>query len=381
MLPQAPLPLRRVLGTQTKPGTLHPTFQKSLSPQVAGFCSAAGHSFALGNFSIMQKAGEESWRCRERTFFLPCLAGVSEPKACLKKYFVQATCNGLVKQAFIIASLHHATPSPRQMEKSFSLSFDVVILHSCEELTHSHFRTVTGSKAIKHKRPKRAALWTSSNPPMALLHPFLACNHLSPFSPMSTYRICSGERLHRSHGENGATRGQKLRRLFQIDTRVMEHRSVFSCGVFEICSAILYWEHLSLKDGQTPTATFYFLAAPQHNKPPSCLSPSALPLCLAPPSTPPVEGMELFWRHLNVTHWKSFSGSGLECNAQSPQQAQHEMGLSLPVSDWCHAGIALRFQTQNSAIMWAQPLSSVLSLKSLHIFPSRLALNIWWGKQ
>lgn len=98
------------------------TFQKSLSPQVAGFCSAAGHGFALGNFSIMQKAGEESWRSRERAFFLPCLAGVSKLKASLKKYFARATCNGLVKQAYITASLHHATPSPRQMEKSFSLS-------------------------------------------------------------------------------------------------------------------------------------------------------------------------------------------------------------------------------------------------------------------
>ena len=152
----------------------------------------------------------------------------------------------------------------------------------------------------------------SSNPPMALLHSFLACNHLSPLSPVSTYRICSGERPHRSWGQNGATRGQKLWELFQIDVRVMEHRFVFPWGVFEICSAILHSEQLSLKDRQTPTAAFYFLATPQYNKLPSCLSPSALRLCLASPSIHPVEGMELFWRHPNVTYWKSFPGSGLE---------------------------------------------------------------------
>lgn len=96
-----------------------PTFQKSLSPQVAGFFSASGHGFALGNCSIMQKAVKERWRCREWTFLLPCLAGVSEPKARLKKYFAQSMCNGLVKQAFIIDSLHHATRSPSRWRNHF----------------------------------------------------------------------------------------------------------------------------------------------------------------------------------------------------------------------------------------------------------------------
>lgn len=284
------------------------------------------------------------------------------------------------------AGLHHSLLtschpfSKADGEIIFPLLFDVVVLRSCEELTHSHFRTVTGSKAIKHKRPKRAALWISSNPPMALLHTFLECNHPSPLSPMSTYRTGSGERPHHSRGENGAMRGQKLRGLLQTDTQLMEHRFVFPWGVFEICSAILYSEHLSLKDRQTPTDAAYFLAAPQYNKLPSCFSPSALPLCLAPLSIPPVEGMELFWRHPNVTRWKFFSGNGLRCSAQRPQQAQHEMGLSLPVWVWCRPGITLHFQTQHSATTWAQPLSSVLSSKSLHTFASRLALNIC-GKQ
>lgn len=151
----------------------------------------------------------------------------------------------------------------------------------------------------------------SSNPPMALLPSFLVYNHLSPLSPMSTHRICSGERPHCSWGETGAIRSRKLRGLFQIDARVMEHRFVFPWGVFENCNAIPYSEHLSLKDRQTCTAFFYFLAGFQYNKTLSWLSPSPS-LCLAPLSIPPVEGMELFWRHPNVTRWKSFSGSGLE---------------------------------------------------------------------
>lgn len=89
----------------------------------------------------------------------------------------------------------------------FPLLFDVVILCSCEELTHRHFQTVTGSKAIKHKRPKCAALWTSSNPPMAL-HSFLACNHLSPLLPVSAYRTCSGEGPHHSRVGTGVTRAK-----------------------------------------------------------------------------------------------------------------------------------------------------------------------------
>lgn len=179
------------------------------------------------------------------------------------------------------AGFHHRLltschPFSKQMEKSFSLLFDVVILCSCEELTHSHFWTVTGARAITHKKPKRAAFPTSSNPPMAPLHSFLACNHLSPLSPECTYRKSSGERPHRSRREKRVTRGQKLRGLFQIDARLIEHRFVLPWGVSEICSAILYLKHLSLKDRQIPTE-FYFLAALKYNKLPPCLSVSDLP--------------------------------------------------------------------------------------------------------
>lgn len=210
-------------------------------------------------------------------------------------------------------SLHHSFLtscyhfSKADGEIILPLLFDV-ILCTCEELTHSHFWTVMGSKAIKHERPKRAALWESSNPPMALLHSFLACNHLSPLSHLSTYRVSSGERPHRSQGENGVRRCQKVRELFQIDTRVMEHKFVFLWSVFKVCSAILNSEHLSLKDRQTPTTAFYFLTDPWYNKLPSCLFPSALLLCLGPLSI--------------ITDWNS-SGSIPECNTQSPQQTQH----------------------------------------------------------
>lgn len=111
---------QELFGLSKEKGTIKgPTFQRSLSLQVAGFYSASGHGFALGNCSIMQKAVKKSWRCREWAFLLPCLAGVSGPKACLKKYFAQATCNGLVKQAFIIDSLHHATHSPSRWKNHF----------------------------------------------------------------------------------------------------------------------------------------------------------------------------------------------------------------------------------------------------------------------
>lgn len=168
----------------------------------------------------------------------------------------------------------------------------------------------------------------SSNPPMALLPSFLACNHLSSLSPVSAHRICSGERPHRSCGETGTMRGQKLRGLFRIEARVMEHRFLFPWGVFENCNAIPYSELLSLQDRQTHTAAFYFLAGSQCNKTLSCLSPSALRLFLAPPNIPPVEGMEVFWRHPNVTRWKSFSGSGLECNAK-PSTSSAQDGTEL----------------------------------------------------
>lgn len=168
------------------------------------------------------------------------------------------------------AGFHHRLltschPFSKQMEKSFSLLFDVVILCSCEELTHSHFWTVTGIRAVTHKKPKRAAFPTSSDPPMAPLHSFLACNHLSPLSPECTYRTSSGGRPHHSQRENGEMRGQKLRGLFQIDARLIEHRFVLPWGVSEICRAILYLEHLNPKDRQIPT-DFYFLAAPKYNK-------------------------------------------------------------------------------------------------------------------
>lgn len=65
------------------------------------------------------KSCEESWRCREWAFLFPYLAGESKPKACLKKYFAQATCNGPAKQAFIIDSLHHATRSPSRWRNHF----------------------------------------------------------------------------------------------------------------------------------------------------------------------------------------------------------------------------------------------------------------------
>lgn len=214
------------------------------------------------------------------------------------------------------AGFHHRLltschPFSKQMEKSFSLSFDVVILCSCEELTHSHFWTVTGIRAITHKKPKRAAFPTSSNPPMAPLHSFLACNHLSPLSPKCTHRTGSGERPHCSWRENGEMRGQKLRGLFQIDARIIEHRFVLPWGVSEICSAILYLEHLNLKDRQIPT-DFCFLAAPKYNK-----RPHVPPFLILLSEQPFSKGMELLLRHSNVTPWKSFSRSTLECNAHS----------------------------------------------------------------
>lgn len=71
-------------------------------------------------------------------------------------------------------------------------------------------------------------------------------------------------------------RGQKLWGLFQIDAKLIEHRFVLPWGVSEICRAILYLEHLNLKDRQIPT-DFYFLAAPKYNKLPQYLSVSDLP--------------------------------------------------------------------------------------------------------
>lgn len=162
------------------------------------------------------------------------------------------------------------------MEKSFSLLFDVVILCSCEELTHSHFWTVTGIRAITHKKPKRAAFPTSSNPPMAPFILFLHVITSLPSHPSALKRTSSGETPHCSQRENGEMRGQKLRGLFQIDAKLIEHRFVLPWGVSEICSAILYLEHLNLKDRQIPT-DFYFLAAPKYNKLPPCLSISDLP--------------------------------------------------------------------------------------------------------
>lgn len=199
----------------------------------------------------------------------------------------------------------------------------------------------------------------SSNPPMALLPSFLVYNHLSDYRAGGS----------RSWGETGAMRSQKLRGLFQIDARVMESRFVFPWGVFENCNAVPYSEHLSLKDRQTCTA-FYFLARFQYNKTLSWLSPSSPSLCLVPLNIPPVEGMELFWRHPNVTHWKSFSGSGLEWKAEptTGSARAYQFGIG--------AMLAACFQTQYSAIMWALPLSSVLSLKASYTFPHRLALII-----
>lgn len=223
------------------------------------------------------------------------------------------------------------------MEKSFSLSFDVVILCSCEELTHRHFWTVTGTRAITHKKPKRAAFPASSNAPRAPLHSFLTCNHLSPLSPECTHRKGSGERPHCSQRENGAMRGQKLRGLFQIDSRLIEHRFVLPWGVSEICSAILYLEHLSPKDRQIPT-DFYFPAAPKHNKLPPCLSVS----------DPPFWAALLFrvWSYCwgtQMSHHGNPSPEAAWSAMHSPQQAQHELGQSLPVWNWLLAGSSSPF--------------------------------------
>ena len=157
----------------------------------------------------MQKAGEESWGCRERAFF-PVWQENPSPQHALKILSISH-----VQLSWKVSFHHSPLTSCHPFSKAdgeiiFPLLFDVVILHSGGELTHSHFRIVTGSKAVKYKRPKYAALWTSSNPPTALLHSFLACNHLSPLLPVRTHRICSGGRPQRSQGVDPSDEGPKV---------------------------------------------------------------------------------------------------------------------------------------------------------------------------
>lgn len=87
-----------------------PPFRKVCHPRILAFALLQDTVLHFKIPTLCQMLGRRVGNGRrEQTFLLPCLAGVSEHKAWLKKYFVQATCNGLLKQAFIIASLHHTT--------------------------------------------------------------------------------------------------------------------------------------------------------------------------------------------------------------------------------------------------------------------------------
>lgn len=203
---------------------------------------------------------------------------------------------------------------------------------------------------------------------MAPLHSFLPCNHLSPLSPECTYRTSSGGRPHHSQRENEEMRGQKLRGLFQIDARLIEHRFVLPWGVSEICRAILYLEHLNLKDRQIPT-DFYFLAAPKYNKLPrvSQFLISLSEQCFCKGYGAIVEALKC-----HTTEILLQKHPGVQCTLVNRLSKRWDR---LPVWNWLLAGTAFCFQSQCSAIMWAQQPSSLLSLKFWSTFPSRLVLN------
>lgn len=129
--------------TKTQPTQTTPSRSADATPRVLPIQESAQHSERAGNSAphLSQKPVTPncclSPCCRTCFCTLKCqyyakswegkpgVQGMSLSSshvlagACLKNTSVQTMCNGLVKQAFIIASLHHATTSPRQMEKSF----------------------------------------------------------------------------------------------------------------------------------------------------------------------------------------------------------------------------------------------------------------------
>lgn len=71
MLCQGSLPQRRASSAQPKPGTLHPTFQKSLSPRFLAFALLQDTVLHLEISTLCQMLGRRVGNgCREQTFFL-----------------------------------------------------------------------------------------------------------------------------------------------------------------------------------------------------------------------------------------------------------------------------------------------------------------------